>query len=191
MLGKPSFLRFAHAESKCRDEVKPDSTHLHLAIEEFERETSNTQRAELNKLQVEFEELLQDCLKAKEKRYPISDGKRSLGAKVRSATSQFCRTALYYQEIFDVVSQQAPEYTAAAWGAVKLLLLLSVNNEKLKQNVATHLKEIAEQYRLLKGISYIHPQKHIIAAVTSTYKDFLDFLKGALKYYREGRLSKL
>lgn len=166
------------------------SKDLRNAIRDFTQESTGTQRAELKELQSEFDQTFQDILEARTKRFPAFENMKPWKAKTRSVTSQFCETALYYQNIFDVINEQAPEYTSAAWGALKILLLLSVNSEQLKQNVTAYLQEIAEQYKILEVISEMKPQKPIADAVTSTYKDFLEFLKEALKYYRQGRLSK-
>ena len=76
------------------------------------------------------------------------------------------------------------------WGAIKLLLLVTVNSEKLKQNVRAHLEGLAGQFEVMQVIAEVEPTASIIESVTSLYADFMAFLLEALKYYREPTLSE-
>jgi hypothetical protein len=111
--------------------------------------------------------------------------------KLNVVTNQFCETVLYYERVLDVLNSQAPQYTSAVWAAIKILLLYSVNNKRLKTQIPNQLQDIGKLLSQLEAISSLHPIKPIIDEVTRTYQDLVNFLREALKYYNESRFGKL
>lgn len=83
--------------------------------------------------------------------------------------------------------EQAPEYTSASWGATKILLVPSVNHEKLKQGVISALETVGDQFALMKVIVDLQPSELMVQTVTAAYSDSVKFLNKVVKYYTQRR----
>lgn len=108
-------------------------------------------------------------------------------SKLQSGLATFCETAQHYQKTLDILNEQAPEYTSAIWGAIKILLIPSFNHEKLKQGVIAALQSVGDQFALMKVIVDLQPTELMVQTVTAAYSDFIKFLKKAVKYYSQCR----
>ena len=81
--------------------------------------------------------------------------------------------------------KQAPEYTSAIWGAIKILLVPSVNHEKLKQGVISALETVGDPFAIMKVIVDLQPSELLVQTLTAAYSDFVKFLNKAVKYYTQ------
>lgn len=147
--------------------TKEDQKRYYTANQDFERTIAEATEAHIKR-------------EAKASRRPW---KKNLSSRY----GKFCDIAYHYQSLFDVLNNQAPEYTTAVWGAVKLLLLVSVNDAKLKEGVIQTLGEVGHQLSLMKVIVELQPSSEVVKAVTQVYIDCEAFLLEAIMYYNENR----
>ena len=154
-------------------------------IQEFDSEASKSQKALLKAAEDDFQIVLQEAQKKQEARDLKNASKPGWKAKLQSGLSTFCETAHHYQRVLDVLNEQAPEYTSAIWGAIKILLIASVNSERLKQGVLTHLEEVGRQFGIMQVFVDLQPSGNMVQTVTAAYNDFIKFLKKAIKYYTQ------
>ncbi|KAL9118612.1 MAG: hypothetical protein Q9187_004840 [Circinaria calcarea] len=134
----------------------------------FERTMTKEDQKRYYAVKQDFEKAIKEAKEAqikREARASRTPWKRSLSSRY----AKFCDIAHYYQSLFDVLNNQAPEYTTAVWGAVKLLLLASVNNAKLKDGVIQTLDEVGSHLSLMKVIVELQPSADMVKAVTQVY----------------------
>ena len=81
----------------------------------------------------------------------------------------------------DMLAGQAPEYVALAWGAIKLVLVVQINHEGLKQNVREHIELIASRFEIVDHLTVVLPRANLVAAVTKAYALFSRFLAKSVK----------
>ena len=80
-------------------------------------------------------------------------------------------------------------YVGLAYGAIKLVLIVQINHEELKQGVRKHLKQIQDDFSPIDTITCFVPTGKMFTAVAEAYSHFLRFLDTALKYYAIERWS--
>ena len=160
-------------------------TTLTKNIEEFNREASKSQKDLLKAAENDFQAVLQEAQKKQNAKDSKSASRHAWMAKLQSGLSTFCETAHHYQGVLDVLNEQAPEYTSAIWGAIKILLMASVNSEKLKQGVHTHLEELGRQFGIMQVFVDLQPSETLVQIVIAAYSDFVRFLKKAVKFYTQ------
>ena len=173
-----------------RPELEIPMTSLRQRVHDFGKAAPPQELATLAAAENEFEDILQ-LAKQKEQDLRRKMAMRSgWRAKLNSSLTTFCETVYYYQKILDVLNQQAPEYSTAIWGAIKLLLLCTVNNEKLKKGVREHLDNIGHYFSIMSVFVDVQPTGAMVQRVTAAYTDFIIFLKKAVKYYTQNVASQ-
>jgi uncharacterized MAPEG superfamily protein len=85
---------------------------------------------------------------------------------------------------------QAPEYVSLAYGAVKILLVVQVNYEEMKQNVEGYMDKIKTKFQMIDHLTTYLPTERLVAAIAKMYDFFNRFLAKALKFYTRGKISK-
>lgn len=160
---------------------------LSQRVQEFEKEASGAQKAELKAAEVDFHTILQQASQKQEAKFSNQEQIPTWKSKVQSGLATFCKIAHHYQTIFDVLNNQAPEYTTAIWGAIKILLVVSVNHENFKLGVISNIEKVGDQFALMKVIVDLQPSEQMIKTVTRAYSDFINVLKKAVKYYTQCR----
>ena len=158
---------------------------LQRSLQEFQAGASREQKEVLEKHEQQLRQVLSETKALHDAKEERKASRPRWRAKFRSGLDKFCATALHYQNIFDVLNEQAPEYTSAIWGAVKILLVASVNNEKLRQEVVKAIEDIGWQFEQMELFVTLQPIKSVVETVTATYKTFIIFLDDALKHYKE------
>jgi hypothetical protein len=118
---------------------------------------------------------------------PGSDQK--LIETVKAGCRAASETAYEYAQILDVMVGQAPEYVALAYGAVKLLLVVQINYEEMKQNVEEYLEKIKTKFSMIDHLTTYFPTARLVKAITRMCDFFQTFLAKALKFYTRSRLS--
>lgn len=68
-------------------------------------------------------------------------------------------------------------------------MLYELNNANLKLQVAKHIEEFRQLLIELRALSHVSPNSAIRKAVTKTYSHLLKFLKKAVGYYKESKIS--
>ena len=169
--------------------MKTSISTLIEKIEEFDKHASLPQKTRLQDAEKDLVNILSKAKEGQKNR--LEQGQRKpWQKKLSSSLHTFCETILHYEKVLDVLNEQAPMYTSALWGAIKILLIANINNDKLKQSVKTYLEEIGEQFRLMQVVVNLQPSEGMVNAVTAAYKDFASFLGTAVKYYLESRSRK-
>jgi hypothetical protein len=118
-----------------------------------------------------------------------SDSEKSLVESIKARWRVASETAYEYTQIMDVLMGQAPEYVALAYGAVKILLVVQVNYEEMKQNVEEYMYTIRTKFCMIDHLTTYSPSGQLVAAVGKAYDGFQRFLAKALKFYTRSRFS--
>ncbi|KAM0796207.1 hypothetical protein BDR22DRAFT_893540 [Usnea florida] len=166
-------------------DVQAQATTLTKNIQEFNREASKSQKDLLKAAENDFQAVLEEAQKKQNAKNLKSASRPAWAAKLQSGLSTFCETAHHYQAVLDVLNEQAPEYTSAIWGAIKILLMASVNSEKLKQGIHANLQELGRQFGIMRVFVDLQPSETLVQTVIAAYRDFIKFLKKAVKFYTQ------
>lgn len=113
----------------------------------------------------------------------------SLADRVKQGWQATAEVAYEYTQMLDVMVGQAPEYIALAYGAIKILLVVQINNEELKRNVEDYMEQILLKFKLIDHLTCYIPASNIVIGVARAYSLFYCFLAKAVKYYTQSRLS--
>jgi hypothetical protein len=126
-------------------------------------------------------------------KYPAKspDSERTLVDTVKAGCRAASETAYEYVQMMDVLVSQAPEYVALAYGAVKLLLVVQVNSEEMKQNVEQYMVTIKTKFCMTDHLTTYFPSSPLVVAIGRMYESFHRFLAKALKFYTRSRLSMI
>ena len=171
--------------SRLNVNVQDQVTMLTRNIQDFDREASKSQKNLLKAAENQFQAVLQEAHKKQNDKESKSASRPVWMAKLQSGLSTFCETAHHYQGVLDVLNEQAPEYTSAIWGAIKILLMASVNSERLKHGVHTHLQELGRQFGVMQVFVDLQPSEILVQTVIAAYSDFIRFLEKAVKFYTQ------
>lgn len=110
-------------------------------------------------------------------------------AKIKAGCRAFSAAAYEYSQIMDVLATQAPEYVALAWGAVKIVLVVQINHEELKNKVKEHMELIRSRFEVINHLTAYNPRQNLVRSVAKVYELFSRFLAKAVKYYSMTKLS--
>lgn len=174
----------------CRQAVEDPVAKLSERIQQFDKEASATQKTQLQTSEADFQTILEQAKGKQDAKLAKDANASKWRSKLQSGLATFCKTAQHYQKILDVLTEQAPEYTSAIWGAIKILLISSINHEKLKHGVISALDTVGDQFALMKVIVDLQPSDLMVQTVTAAYSDFVKFLNKAVKYYTQCRGCK-
>ncbi|KAF2667391.1 hypothetical protein BT63DRAFT_472150 [Microthyrium microscopicum] len=172
------------------EDLQRPTRKLHDALESFEESLSLNELHDVRHTEQQcledFEKVITEMAAREDKK-----GKRKEWIqKLCRRSERFCLIALHYQEVFNALNNQAPQYTSVIWAAVRFLLVYNTNNEKLKASVADTLDKIGRDLEQLEVISTLQPVRQIVTGVTDTYKHLMGFLAEALSYYKESRVTR-
>ena len=95
-----------------RDALRAESRELSSNVQKF-RDEDVKQKASLLNAGAELERTLRAAMIAQQDRNRNTQNPKSWRSRLGDGYSKFCETALHYQSIFDVLNNQAPEYTTA------------------------------------------------------------------------------
>lgn len=110
-------------------------------------------------------------------------------AKFKTYCHELGEVTYEYSKIMDLLVSSAPEYVALAWGAIKIVLLVQVNYQELKQKVELHMEKIKTSFEIVDHLTAYIPKANLVFAVTKAYELFSRFLAKAVKYYSLNRFS--
>ncbi|KAI9764201.1 MAG: hypothetical protein M1840_008591 [Geoglossum simile] len=114
-----------------------------------------------------------------------------LWKQVKEGLHIFCSAAHRYTAVMDVLVQQHPEWLSLAYGAVKFLLVVSVNHQELKEKFVYHLENIGSQFEAMQIFVRLHPDERMVNAVSGAYAEFLKFLELSVSWCGENPLVRL
>ncbi len=130
------------------------------------------------------------------KKYPeitdqsIQTRRQKLQAKLKASCRAFSEVIYEYSKSMDLLANSAPEYVALAWGAIKIVLVIQINYEELKQKVRTYLEQIKIKFETIDHLTAYLPRANLVVMVARAYELFSRFLAKAVKFYTLNRFSK-
>ena len=130
------------------------------------------------------------------KKYPeitdqsIQTRRQKFQAKLKASCRTFSEVLYEYSKIMDLLANSAPEYVALAWGAIKIVLVVQINHEELKQKVRIYLEQIKTKFETIDHLTAYLPRANLVVAVARAYELFSRFLAKAVRYYTLNRFSK-
>ena len=188
--------RIAIPANACsRGFVDPSRSKLDRRVKEFLALASPTEREGLEAGRSGLVEVLQEAQREYKRKYSTStaesvQSRRQLyKTKARAACRAFAEGAYEYSKIMDMLAGQAPEYVALAWGAIKIVLIVQINHEELKQKVYEHINLIKSKFEIMDHLTVLLPRANLVAAIARAYELFSRFLAKSVKYYSMNRFS--
>ena len=109
--------------------------------------------------------------------------------KIKTSYNTFAETTFRFSIHLDALLLAAPKYVQAAWGAIHLVLMASVNDQRLKHNVADLLHKIALKFELLEALAYYVPTRRMVQGLGEVYAAYALFLGDVVSFYSESRLK--
>lgn len=170
----------------CRSCVRASEAELKQRLADFHMEASPQERDLLKESRSKVSEI-------KERAENASAALRSegsLSSKVKSAWQSTNEVAYEYIKILDVMVGQAPEYVGLAYGAVKIILVVQVNHQEVKQKCKDYLEQIKVKFDIIDHLSSYITSSQLVNLVGQLYSLFYTFLAKAVKYYTQSRLSE-
>ncbi|KAK8022650.1 hypothetical protein PG993_013417 [Apiospora rasikravindrae] len=108
-------------------------------------------------------------------------------SKVLSLLVSVSEKIHHYSGIVDVFVSHHPEFTALAWGALKVLFVGVVNHQKVMHRLSEGLIQIADLLPRTELTLRLHPLPPLRQITTKIYGHVLRFLVRALGWYQESR----
>lgn len=175
-----------------RDIVERSSTKLDTRLEEFLKEAQPADQKIFEESRSKVLKIIKDAKAEQEARYPglPPRSERTLAQTVKSTCREASETAYDYVQILDIMVGQFPEFVALAYGAVKILLVASVNHQEMKQNVETYLLKIKTKFDMIDHLTCYIPTARLVDGISRLYDLFYRFIGKALKFYTRSRLSR-
>jgi hypothetical protein len=172
--------------------VQNSKAKLDTRLKEFLKDAKPSEQKAVEVSRGKVLQVLQETSLAHDKRYPKKEpgSDRELVETVKDGLRAVSETAYEYVQILDVMVGQAPEYVSLAYGAVKILLVVQVNYEEMKQNVESYMEKIKSKFQLIDHLTAYLPTERLVGAIAKMYDFFNRFLAKALKFYTRSRVSK-
>lgn len=154
------------------------------------------ERIELESDRTKYLDIMKAAQAELDSRYPntvagsMPTRRQKAVAKIKAGCQAFSKVIYEYSRIMDLLACQAPEYVALAWGAIKIILVVQVNHEELKQKVKESMTQIKMKFETIDHLTAYMPKANLIKAVAKAYGLFSRFLTKAVKYYSLNRFSK-
>ncbi|KAI1263958.1 hypothetical protein F5Y18DRAFT_428457 [Xylariaceae sp. FL1019] len=111
--------------------------------------------------------------------------------KIKHGLQKFCETSLYYSAIVDTFIQHNPEWTALAWGAIKFLIIVPVEYQRIKEKIALHLGSLGEKFRIVHIFVQFFPSTTIVKAASEMYAAFARFLEKSIAWLKTSQLKRI
>lgn len=177
-----------------RDHVQHSETKLKCRLEEFIAKATQEEYQMLeNSRRKVLEAMHQAQHEASEKLKSDSPAEtdRKFLARFKSGCKEAAEVAYEYTKLLDVVTNQAPEYVSAAYGAVKILLVMQINYEELKRNVREYMERIKTTFDMVDHLTVYIPTANLVNSVSQMYNLFNRFLAKALRLYTQSRAREV
>ena len=145
------------------DFVQGSKLKLERRVAEFLNQANPKERMDLEISHAKLLHTLTTAEKEYEQRHikisPESMQKKSqeVRSKIKAGCKAFSATVYEYSQIMDMLATQAPEYVALAWGAVKIVLIVQINHEELKQKVREHMELIKSRFEIIEHLTAYNP----------------------------------
>ena len=185
------------ANVSSRGFVNPSRSKLDRRVNEFLLLANPTEREDLEAGRSKLVLVLQEARKELKNKNPTmtvesaQSRRQRFKTKTRAACRAFTEGAYEYSKIMDMLAGQAPEYVALVWGAIKIILIVQINHEELKQKVQEHIKLIQSRFEIIDHLTVLLPRANMVAAIARAYELFSRFLAKSVKYYSMNRFSNV
>lgn len=170
-------------------------TELHESIRAFERKADQRECDELVNAREELGRLLVTAQKLhRNQEHQGTENahfSREAWQSFKSSYSQFSETAFRFSKQLDSLVLVAPNYVQAVWGAIHLLLMAQINDQRLKQSIPEYLMSISRKFGLLESLTAYVPTQLMVEGLAQVYAAYLIFLRDAVKFYSESRIRRL
>ncbi|KAK1536079.1 hypothetical protein CPAR01_09621 [Colletotrichum paranaense] len=133
----------ATANPSLRDKFE----QLGLAVSEYNIAASREKREIVIKDGCKLQDVLAQANALQEARSTNKDDK-SLNSSIQAGLQQFCKSTLHYAAVMDTLAQHHPEWVSLAWGTMKLLLMIPIEYQKVKEGIVTNLGRIGTSENL-------------------------------------------
>ncbi|KAH6855842.1 hypothetical protein B0I37DRAFT_365964 [Chaetomium sp. MPI-CAGE-AT-0009] len=173
-----------------RQLVANSVTKLDTRLKDFLAEASADDQKAYAESRKRVLEIVKTVKQKHDARYPPAEpgSEKRLVDSIKSVWRSASETAYEYAQILDVMVGQAPEYVALAYGAIRIILVIQVNYEEMKQNVEEWMERIKSKFDLVDHLTTYFPSQRLVDAMTRMYDAFNRFLAKALKFYTRSRL---
>ena len=184
------------ANAWLRGFVDPSCSKLDRRVKEFLLMANPREREDLEAGRSELILVLQEARRELKKKHPtfatesMQSRRQRYKAKTKAACRAFTERAYEYSRIMDMLAGQAPEYVALAWGAIKIILILQINHEELKEKIHEHIRLIKSKFEIMDHLTILLPRANLVAAIARAYELFSRFLAESVKYYSMNKFSK-
>ena len=163
---------------------------------EFLIQADPAERDELEFSRIKLLNLMKSAQAEQEHKYPATTSemvptrRQVAQAKIRSGCKAFSEVTYEYSKVMDLLVDQAPEYVSLVWGAIKIVLVVQINHEELKQKVKEYMEQIKIKFEIVDHLTAYMPKANIVTSIAKAYELFSRFLAKAVKYYSLNRLSE-
>ena len=163
---------------------------------EFLMQADPAERNELESSRVKLLNLMKSAQAEQEQKYPATTAETVLTrrqvaqAKIKSGCKAFSEVTYEYSKMMDLLVAQAPEYVSLVWGAIKIVLVVQINHEELKQKVKEYMEQIKIRFEIVDHLTAYMPKANLVTSVAKAYELFSRFLAKAVKYYSLNRFSE-
>ncbi|KAK1483149.1 hypothetical protein CABS01_02885 [Colletotrichum abscissum] len=169
----------ATANPSLRDKFE----QLGLAVSEYNIAASREKREIVIKDGCKLQDVLAQANALQEARSTNKDDK-SLNSSIQAGLQQFCKSTLHYAAVMDTLAQHHPEWVSLAWGTMKLLLMIPIEYQKVKEGIVTNLGRIGSKLELVSLLLSFYPVERMTNAAAAIYASIADFLAFCLRYLR-------
>ena len=169
---------------------------LQKRISDFLTQASASESKELEIGRAKLLEVMRIAQSEQETRYPEpTDESRQTRRqraqeRIRAGCRAFSEVTYEYSQIMDMLVSNAPEYVSLAWGAIKIVLVIQIHHEELKQKVKEHMEHIKLKFEMIDHLTELIPKANLVAAVAKVYELFSRFLAKAVRYYSMNAASE-
>ena len=181
-----------------RENIQESQGKLERRVGEFLALATPAERGILEAGRSEMFEALTTVKVEQAARYPetideeeINSSKRQRAqGKFKACCRRFCEETYKYSKIMDLLAGAAPEYVSLVWGAIKIVLVVQINHEEVKENIKEHLESIACKFETIDHLAVYMPKKILIVQVAKAYDLFSRFMAKAVKFYKLSKFSR-
>lgn len=188
------FATFSHSPfvtDRSRKCMQNSEAKLKGRIENFVTLATESEQNELQESRNQLWALMKTARKKDELKNPdYNTTPIPTSQRFKEHYNSFLQSGYELSKHLDLFVDQAPEYVSLTWGAIKILMVVQISNQELKDSVHMHLRLITRKFDLVDHLPDFIPQKNLITAVSEAYGLFSKFLAKAIKYYSECRACK-
>ncbi|TKA77497.1 hypothetical protein B0A49_00787 [Cryomyces minteri] len=116
---------------------------------------------------------------------------KSEQSKIRTWLASLSARLMHYAAVMDVFAQIHPEYAALAWGTIKFLFIIVLNQEELISQLSKALSRIGNVLARVEIKSALYPTDEMKRVVEDLYAHLIKFFQRTLRWYEDGKLKHM